>query len=397
MLLSLLSLGVSSAVALCALPSAVFTGEVLASYLPKRRGQSDTPRDDFTMAVLVPAHDESPGIATVVAQLRSELGPRDRLVVIADNCTDDTAELARAGGAEVLERRDPERRGKGYALSFGAEHLKSAPPDVVVIMDADCRVQRGTLRALAGRALDSGRPTQAVYLLEAPATGSGLSGISAFAFLVRNLVRPRGLARLGLPCELTGTGMAFPWPVYRDAPQTHGFLAEDRLLGHELALLGTAPQLDEETLVVGELAQSAPSSFKQRRRWEHGGLALLVGTAPRLLAAGVRRLDAGLFAQGLDASVPPLALLVALQVGVAAGAGGLWLAGGPVLPALIGGASFGLLALGVGVAWIGNGRQVMPLSEVARIPRYILWKLPLYGSFARHGAHRVWERTERNG
>src|SRR5690606_18431776 len=112
---------------------------------------------------LVPAHDESPGIATVVAQLRSELGPRDRLVVIADNCTDDTAELARAGGAEVLERRDPERRGKGYALSFGAEHLKSAPPDVVVIMDADCRVQRGTLRALAGRALDSGRPTQAVY------------------------------------------------------------------------------------------------------------------------------------------------------------------------------------------------------------------------------------------
>lgn len=348
------------------------------------------------MAVLVPAHDEALGIEATVTHLRTLLAPGDRLVVVADNCTDGTAELARqAGATEVLERNDPARRGKGYALSFATEHLRADPPDTVVIMDADCRLARGTLRGIADRALSSGRPTQAVYLLDKAQDGTGLSGISAFAFLVRNLLRPRGLARLGLPCELTGTGMAFPWAVFRDAPPTHDFLAEDRLLGHELALRGIPPQLDEDTLVAGELAQNAPSSLKQRRRWEHGGLSLLVRVAPRLLLRGIARLDAGLVAQGLDSAVPPLAFLVLLQLSGAFALALAWLLGGPALPALISAASLATLGFGVAVAWLASGRALLPVSEVLRIPRYILWKLPLYSSFARHGAHAKWERTDR--
>lgn len=410
----LLSLGLSLGAALVAAPSAIFTIEVLASYLPRsisRRSVSrhsvsrlsvsqssvpqGTPDSELRMAVLVPAHDEAAGIEVVVRQLLAELGPADRLVVVADNCTDDTAALARAAGAEVLERQDAAHRGKGYALSYGAEHLAADPPDVVVVMDADCRVARGSLRALAAKALASGRPTQAVYLLEKPAGDNNLSGISAFAFLVRNLVRPRGLGRLGLPCELTGTGMAFPWPVYRDAPATHGFLAEDRLLGHELALRRTPPLLDEDTEVVGELAQNAPASFKQRRRWEHGGLAILLRTSPRLLARGLLRANAGLIAQGFDSAVPPLALLVLLQTGAAVGTGAIALAGGPALPFALAAGGFTLLGSGVFLAWLLDGRELLPLSEVLRIPRYILWKLPLYASFARHGAHGEWERTDR--
>lgn len=392
----LLSIGLSLGAALVAAPSAIFTTEVLASYLPRRKAPRALPTRDFRMAVLVPAHDEAAGIEATVRHLLAELGPEDRLVVIADNCSDDTATLAREAGAEVLERRDAERRGKGYALSYGAEHLTTDPPDVVVVMDADCRVARGSLRGLALEALASGRPTQAVYLLERPAGNNDLSGISAFAFLVRNLVRPRGLRRLGLPCELTGTGMAFPWPVYRDAPATHGFLAEDRLLGHELALRGAPPLLDEDTLVVGELAQNAPASFKQRRRWEHGGLAILFGTSPRLLVQGLLRADLGLIAQGLDSAVPPLALLVLLQSGAALGTAGVALVGGPVLPFAVAAGGCAVLGAGVLLAWLVDGRQLLPPAEVLRIPRYVLWKLPLYASFARHGAHGEWERTDRS-
>ena len=391
----LLSIGLSLGAALLAAPSAIFTTEVLASYLPRRKARRALPTEDFRVAVLVPAHDEATGIEATVHHLRAELGPADRLVVIADNCSDETAALARGAGAEVLERRDAERRGKGYALSYGADHLTADPPDVVVVMDADCRVARGSLRGLAFEALASGRPTQAVYLLERPVGSNDLSGISAFAFLVRNRVRPRGLRRLGLPCELTGTGMAFPWPVYRDAPATHGFLAEDRLLGHELALRRAPPLLHEDTLVVGELAQNAPASFKQRRRWEHGGLALLFGTSPRLLLHGVLRANPGLIAQGLDAAVPPLALLVLLQTGAALGTAGIAVVGGPVLPFVLAAGGCVVLGAGVVLAWAVDGRRLLPPAEVLRIPRYVLWKLPLYASFARHGAHGEWERTDR--
>lgn len=396
-MVSLLSAGLSVGALLLAAPAVVFTSEVLASYLPRSQPSSPPLPASFRMAVLVPAHDEAAGIAETVRHLVAQLGPRDRLVVIADNCSDDTARLAQQAGAEVIERWDTERRGKGYALSFGAEVLQRDPPDAVVVMDADCRVARGSLRGLAERALRSGRPTQAVYLLDKPPTGNELSGVSAFAFLVRNLLRPRGLARMGLPCELTGTGMAFSWAVYRDAPPTHGFLAEDRLLGHELALRNTPPLLDEDTHVVGELASAVPSSLKQRRRWEHGGLSLLVGTAPRLLLHGLRRGNLGLVAQGLDASVPPLALLVLLQSAAIATSGLIWLAGGPLLPLVVSGAGFVSLAFGVAVAWFLEGRDLLPLAEVLRIPRYVLWKLPVYASFARHGAHTEWERTDRPG
>jgi len=349
----------------------------------------------FRLAVLMPAHDEESGIEATVTTLRAELGPGDRLLVVADNCTDRTAELARAAGAEVVERRDAERRGKGHALSFGAKKLAEDPPDAVIVMDADCRVEQGTLRQLAAAALAAGRPVQAVYLMHAPARG-GMSGVSAFAFLVRNLVRPAGLDRLGMPCQLTGTGMAFPWPLFRDAPATEGHLVEDLMLGHELALEGTPPLLCRDVLVGSELPTGEAASLKQRRRWEHGQLAILLGTAPRLLARGVLERDPGLVALALDAAVPPLALFVLLQGAATTGAVLLAVAGGGTLPVAIALSGSALVALGLGAAWLAHGRGVLPLADLAKIPRYVLWKLPLYGSFARQGPHREWERTERS-
>ncbi|HEX6277565.1 MAG TPA: glycosyltransferase family 2 protein, partial [Polyangiaceae bacterium] len=237
-------------------------------------------------------------------------------------------------------------------------------------------------------------PTQAVYLMHAEKRDPR-SAISEFAFLLRNLVRPLGLARLGCPCQLTGTGMAFPWPLFRDAPATESFLVEDLLMGHELALLGSAPLLAEHVAVGADFPTKDSASLKQRRRWEHGQLAVLLGTAPRLLAFGLRRGNLGLVALGLDALVPPLALFVVLQGGALALGGVVMAAGGSLVPLSIAAFGASALALGVGAAWATRGRDVLGLADLAAIPGYVFWKLPLYGSFVRQGAHREWERTER--
>jgi hypothetical protein len=377
-----------------AAPAAVLCVESLAALVPRGRGDGRIADRRPRIAILVPAHDEEQGIARTVTSLRSELGPGDRLLVIADNCSDRTADNARAAGAEVAERTDPERRGKGFALSFGAKVLAADPPDVVVVMDADCRVERGTLELLARASHASGRPAQAVYLMHAPER-EPRAGISEFAFLLRNLVRPLGLARLGLPCQLTGTGMAFPWPLFRDAPATENFLVEDLLMGHELALRGNPPLLCEDVWVGADFPTRDTASLKQRRRWEHGQLAVLLGTAPRLLAGGLRGANAGLVALGLDALVPPLALFVVLEGGAVALATLVALSGGSWLPLAIAGFGAAALGLGVAAAWATRGRDLVRLSDLAAIPGYVLWKLPLYGSFVRKGAHREWERTER--
>ena len=101
------------------------------------------------MAVLIPAHNEGAGIVPTIRDVQGQLGPSDRMLVVADNCTDDTAAIVRAAGVEVTVRADPARRGKGYALEFGVRHLALDPPGVVVIMDADCRLGEFALRHLS--------------------------------------------------------------------------------------------------------------------------------------------------------------------------------------------------------------------------------------------------------
>ena len=184
---------------------------------------------------MIPAYDEHHAIRSTLEGVKPELGPRDSILVIADNCTDNTAEIARREGAEVIERHDPEHRGKGYALDCGIAHLSADPPDVVVVLDADCRMKPGSIRRLASCAVGTGRPAQAEDILTVPRGASTLASVSALAFLVRNHVRPSGLQRLGLPCQLMGTGMAFPWEVILSAPPGGAQLVEDMQMGVQLA------------------------------------------------------------------------------------------------------------------------------------------------------------------
>lgn len=376
------------------IPSLVFVTECALGLLPARRVRPVGPRP--RIAVVVPAHDEERGIAATLRTILPGIAPEDRLLVIADNCTDGTAAVARSEGADVAERRDPERHGKGYALTFALDILASDPPEVVIIVDADCRVRPGDLSLIAALARDTARPIQADYSLEAPAGASVRTRVSAFAVLVRNRVRPRGLHRLGLPCQLTGSGMAFPWDVIRKAAPPGGNIVEDLALGIDLAERGHPPLFCPEAVVTSSLPSGERAQVSQRTRWETGQLTTLRQFVPRLVAAGLIGGRMDLLALGLDLAVPPLSLLLGLVCGGAGVAAAAFLLGAGPLPLLSATVQAAALSASVVGAWVTFGRDVLPLRDAAGIPGYVAWKMRLFGVFFRRGTEREWVRTERD-
>ena len=327
------------------------------------------------------------------ASLRPELLPGDRLLVIADNCGDGTAEVARRAGVEVAEREDPGRRGKGYALRFGLDRLRQDPPEIVVVVDADCLVEPGAIGALARASVAAARPVQARYLMR---PGPRASVLSAFAFLVKNSVRPLGLWRLALPCQLMGTGMAFPWPLIERVQPEAGNLVEDLQLGADLARAGHPPLFVPEARVTSALPEGRRAAFAQRTRWEHGHLETLLRMGPRLLLAGLRARRMELVAMAADLCVPPLALLVTLQVALVLVSFGAWLASSSAAPLALASLGLGLCAAAVALAWWFHARDVISARELLRAPLYVAGKLPIYFRFLVR-RQRDWVRTERGG
>lgn len=378
-----------------AIPSLWFMLEcLLGAWYRPREPQAGASRGQ-RVAILMPAHNESAGITRTIDALRPQLGGGVELWVVADNCSDDTAALARQGGARVLERHDTTRRGKGYALAHGIDHLAQDPPAAVIIFDADCEVSPGGVARLADQALTTGLPAQADYSLAPAAQPSPKSVVSALAFLVKNRVRPRGLDAMGFPCLLTGTGMAFPWAVLRQAPPTNDHLVEDMVMGLELAKMGYPPRICPQARVISALPDGDKAASTQRTRWEHGHLATMMSHAPSLLATGVAKFKPGLVALALELAVPPLSLLVMLVVLGAAVAGIAALLGAGVGPfALLAVSLLGITA-GVLLGWRACGQDLLKGRDLIAIPMYLVWKLPLYLGFFARRRQQAWVRTER--
>ncbi len=377
------------------IPMAVLVAECLAALLPRRRPTIDPAAPRPTCAVLIPAHNEEMGIGATLKSLLPQLRPKDRVLVVADNCEDRTAEVARAHGATVIERSHKTNKGKGFALDCGVRELEKDPPEVVVIVDADCIVHPCSLDALV-RDAGRGRPVQAAYVLNEPPDASSKQRLSAFAFKFKNVVRPLGLARLGAPCLLTGSGMAFPWQVIRDAPLASGNIVEDMALGLDLAVAGHPPRLCPQAEVTSELPSSKEAAAKQRRRWEHGHLRTMLTQVPRLFVAGIVRCRPRLLGLALELSVPPLSLLFLVWAMVLAAAGAAWHWYDISLPFLVLACGGLAVLLAIFAAWARFGRERLPLTALLAAPFYVLWKIPIYLKFV-GSPETNWVRTGRKG
>jgi cellulose synthase/poly-beta-1,6-N-acetylglucosamine synthase-like glycosyltransferase len=382
-----------AAVALPTVPACLYLVglTVLSRRLPPAPGSGRGLRFD----VIVPAHDEAPVIGRTVASLLALDWPRDqfRVVVIADNCTDTTAELARAAGATVVERQEPGRRGKGHALEFAfAASASRGWADALVVVDADTVASVNLLEAFASRLERGAEAVQAHYgVLDGQR--SWRTRLLAIALGAFHVARSRGRERLRLSCGIRGNGWCVTPALLRRVPYAAFSLAEDLEYGIDLGLAGFRVHYAGEATVAGEMVAGEEAARSQRQRWEGGRLALIRSRAlPLLRGVGGRggRVCLDLLT---DLLLPPLswiALAVLMLVVLAAGG----VLSGAVAATWLWAAAACALALFVYVlrGWQLSGVGPVGLLDLARAPAFVAWKMLLT---LRHRRPTEWVRTRR--
>lgn len=354
-----------------------------------------TPAKRPRVAILIPAHDESASLASTLRSVLSQLVAGDRCLVVADNCIDDTAAVATGLGAEVVERRDQARRGKSFALAFGIEALSEDPPTIVVVVDADCVVSAGAIERIASLAFATTRPVQARYLMISPEGAGRMSVIAEFAMRVKNWGRPVGYLRLGLPCQLMGTGMALPWICIRAIDIASGHLAEDVKMGIDFTRRGMPPIFCPEALVTSAFPLNRTGVKSQRTRWEHGHLGLIVSEVPSLVRSALARRSLATMALALDLAVPPLALLTLVVAGSLVLTAAATIVGVGIWPLLLSGVVLLLLIVAVALFWLRLGADILSFSTLLLAIPYALRKVPVYLGFAFHRETR-WIKSKRD-
>jgi len=380
---------------LVSVPLVVITIELLISLFYKAESE-EVLAFQGSYKILMPAHNESAIIGKTLTDLIQSSVVADSIVVVADNCTDDTADIARKLGVTVIERFNDEQRGKGYALDCGLAYLKNqSAPDVVIILDSDCQISSESLNLLACSCVKEGSPIQALYLMRHGLKASLKQRVAGFAWLVKNKIRPIAVNKLGLPVTLTGTGMAFPWHVIAGINVAHGNIVEDMQLGIDCTLKGYPPVFCEQAVVYSDFPEQKTAEKTQRTRWEHGHLLTIIQQVPVLLKQALLKRDWRLLGLALDIGVPPLSLLVLLSlVGLALFAvSGFWLGSYIALMLLL--SSFTFFAILLVATWWKFGRDYLTLKELCSIPIYIVSKLSVYTAFI-FKRQKKWVRTERD-
>lgn len=371
---------------------------LLALLAPLHRPDPRSASGRTRVAILVPAHDEEALLARCLRGLQqARAGIPSRLVVVADNCADRTAEIATEEGAEAWVRTDPGRPGKGRALRWALDRLltEAGPPDAVVVVDADSVVAPDLLRRLVG-AFEAGHPVVQADYLVLPEGADARRRLVAAAFLLFHRVRFSGRAVLGLSASLVGNGMLFATTVLRKHPWDAFTGVEDLELSLALRRAGVPVHFEASARLWGPVAIGRAAGA-QRTRWEAGRLATMRRQVPGLLAESVRRRDLHPLETALELAVPPLGLLFGLNLAGLLVSGGLVLAGlaspAAVLPCAAAVAAIGLFVL-VGL-W-GAGADRATFAALLRAPLFLLGKLAVYRGLARFDPSR-WERTARPG
>jgi cellulose synthase/poly-beta-1,6-N-acetylglucosamine synthase-like glycosyltransferase len=237
-------------------------------------------------------------------------------------------------------------------------------------------------------------PVQALYLMSAPEQAELNHCIAEFAWRIKNDLRPRGLAALGSPCQLVGSGMAFPRQVFSAVDIATGHLAEDLDLGLQLARAGWAPVFCPGAVVRSVFPSSETDSATQRQRWEHGHLSVLARRVFPSAWAAIRDRNWGLLALSLDAGVPPLVLLAVLTAAIFLASLLGWLARAGTAAVIVSLIGLGLLALALALAWMVCGRDLLTRQTLSSLAPFLKRKVGIYaGAFARN---KTWTRTGRD-
>jgi len=385
------------ALALAAAPALVPAVYLLAlTLLSRRQGPPAPGVAGLRFDIVVPAHDEEASIGETVRSLLAIDYPREffRVLVVADNCSDQTAARARQAGASVLKRDDPSLRGKGYALEFAFARCLAGTADALVVIDADTVVSPNLLLAFAARLQAGARAVQADYAVR-NRDASWRTRLMAIAFATFHVLRSLARERLSVSCGLRGNGMCFTRAVLAEVPHQAFSLVEDVEYGIRLGEAGHRIAYAGEAHVYGEMVPGEKASRSQRQRWEGGRYQLARKHAARLIARALVARDPVLADLAMDLLVPPLSVLaLGVALGLSCSSALAWregIAGASLIAWSI--CTLSLVAY-VLRGWQLSGTGVHGLVDLCCAPAFVVWKLVL---ILRQPFHKTdtWVRTDR--
>jgi 1,2-diacylglycerol 3-beta-glucosyltransferase len=380
------------------------------------RGRQLKPANPPTNRILflIPAHNEASLLPATLANLRQLDYPAElyEVHVVADNCSDNTAELARACGTIVHERVDDTLIGKGYALQWLLKRLWAAgtPHDALVVLDADSIVSRNFLRVMNSQLTAGAHAVQAYYAVREPGS-SPVVALRYIGMAMVNYLRPLGRMALGGSAGLKGNGMLFRAKLMLQHEWT-GHLTEDIEFHMSLISAGERVLFAPDAVVWAEMPATLAGSTTQNERWERGRVEMLRRYVPRLLGDARHALGRGQwrraylnFDAAMEHLIPPFTVLVAISLLLSTATVLLFALSFWFAPSALRCATANLflalfLALGQTI-YIGASLQLTRAPKtiykaLLYAPAFMLWKLVLYGRVLTGRQQKGWIRTTRN-
>ncbi len=340
------------------------------------------------LVIVVPAHNEADGIAACIANLQASLNKTTDcdLVVIADNCQDDTAERAVGAGARVLIRHDDVNRGKGYALDYAFTRLLAEAYDGFLVIDADSRIDESLISDFQYAFAQGIDALQCRYRIANP-DASRRARLQHIAWMAFNELRLSGREKLQVSVGILGNGFALSRAVLEAVPYEAGSIAEDMEYHLRLVSAGFKVHFLDTVSVFSDAPNQDANAAVQRTRWEGGRFRLIIDHVPPLLMA-VLRGQWNLLEPLAELLLLPLAyhvllLLLTLLIPVT------WLQ-------YYAAAGLLLVFAHVLIAVRLGGGGLADIKILATVPFYILWKLTLLPRLWRNARENApWQRTDR--
>jgi 1,2-diacylglycerol 3-beta-glucosyltransferase len=375
--------------------------EFLALYalLAKKKREVIERNSASTFAIIIPAHNEEDVISRVLESSAELDYPKDsyKVFIIADNCSDRTAEVAVKNGAACLERYDKKHKGKGFALAWAFDRILPEGYDAVIVVDADCQLDTHALRVFDQHLAGGDKVLQANDVSLNP-DETTMSYAVAVGNLIENELFYVPKSQLGLAVFLRGTGMVFHREVLLSYPWKAHSIVED--VEYSLNLLRDGIRI---TFVGDVKVKSKYPVYKdqlntQRMRWASGTFGFGKTHALKLIWEGlVKRnwllADAGWTFLVLSRPLVLLELLIAMILAILCirlwpGLFSNWLLGIGVGLILVQG-----LYWGMGIVLLGINARRIKLLLGAPILVLRLMAISLLGLI---GVNKdIWSRTPR--
>jgi len=345
------------------------------------------------IGVLIPSHNEELQMQETIAAVQCCHYPKELLeiFVIADNCSDRTAEVARNCGVTVVERHNLEMRGKGQALDWFLTNQKElySSCDLLTIIDADVVPEQEYFKELNSSLSHPSVKVVQAYNGVANPYDSWRTALMSAAFNVFNHLRMAGSLQLFGSATLKGNGMAFRREILEEYGWPAHSVVEDLEFSLTLLKDRVAVHYNPDAIIRSEMAVSHSQASSQRERWEGGRFALAKELIPRIAGKCLRG-EVRYFHALMDLAIPPLSLLIITVIVTLPISCFFQPATLPIV----------LACLAALVFYVASGQLLMraPLRlwcYLATAPIYIAWKLILYLKMGFRGSNHKWTRTIR--